>query len=98
MHRLRVAELPHREGDPRAEPARTEEVLPQGTETHRSQGIAEEVEYSPPPSPDGDNGEARRLIARAGFPGRRRGVAQLVEHWSPKPAVERSSRSAPALG
>ena len=28
---------------------------------------------------------------------RHRGVAQVVEHWSPKPAVERSSRSAPAL-
>ena len=25
-----------------------------------------------------------------------RGIAQLVEHWSPKPSVERSNRSAPA--
>src|SRR5262245_38211752 len=43
MHLLQLPELPDAEGNPRHRPHRAEEVLPQGTEAHAAQGIAEEV-------------------------------------------------------
>src|SRR5438128_1314154 len=87
MHRVRGPQLPHAEGNPGRQPAGAEEVLPQGAQAHDPQGVAEEVS---------DLSLVQSPLSLDRGPGTNRGVAQLVEHWSPKPAVERSSRSAPA--
>src|SRR5579884_44621 len=111
MHGLRRPELPDPEGDARRQPSGAEEVLPQGTQAYPAQGVAEEVAIGTK-LPGGQERIGSEKWARSRPPSVRvtlhhpgrppgtiadRGVAQLVEHWSPKPAVERSSRSAPAL-
>src|SRR5262245_66457714 len=40
---LRGAQLPHPQGDARRRPARAEKRLPQGTQAHAAQGIAEKI-------------------------------------------------------
>src|SRR5262245_40631929 len=105
MLRVRREKLPHQQGDPRCRPDRTEEVLPEGAQAHPAQGITEEVVASCRLSEGRENwpvlsfsGGCQALFAGNGplkLTTVRRGVAQLVEHRSPKPAVERSSRSAP---
>src|SRR5260370_5943494 len=107
MLRVWQSQLPHAQRNPRGGPACTEKILSQRTQTHPSQGITEEVVASGPWRAPSSTARFSRVPLRIDWGsyasdealghGFWRGVAQLVEHRSPKPAVERSRRSAPAL-
>jgi hypothetical protein len=100
MHSLCCPQLPHPKRNARDGTPRVEKVLPQGAQAHGSQRIKEKVKRQKEKHAESDLRGDRCLVSFAfillpfSF-ARRRGVAQLAEQRSPKPQVERSSRSAP---
>src|SRR5580704_10706095 len=102
MHCLRLPQLPHAERNARRRTVGAKEVLPQRAQAHPAQRIQEEVRNLEERFMKALGWRERGLVVSSFHDSsscilqwNRRGVAQLVEHWSPKPAVERSSRSAP---
>src|SRR5260370_35379813 len=106
MVRLWQTQLRDAQRTPPGGAACTEKILSQIKQTHPSQVILEEVVASGPWRAGSSTARFSRVPLRIDWGsyasdealghGFWRGVAQLVEHRSPKPAVERSSRSAPA--